>query len=141
MGHHDGAVPVNRHKGPCQGPGDDRGVDEARVGVVAEGEGREVEEVDDQDKLGPAKVGAGEEHDEGKVQEVVQDEVRAYCGGGIDLFDVGREEMQNIADLQDEQDDEVDVDKREVESKAGWVEIVLAGEGSTVLEVIGRRLC
>lgn len=104
MGHSNGAVPVDGHEGPCQRPGDDRGVDEAWVGIVAESKEGEVVEVDDQDDLSPYEVCAGEEHHKGKVQEVVQDEVRAHGGGGVHLFDVAGEEVENIADLQDEQD-------------------------------------
>lgn len=104
MGHSDGTIPVDGHEGPCQGSRDNRGVDEAGVGVVAEGEGGKVEEVDDQDDLGPGEMATGKEHDEGKVEEVVEDKVRAHGGSGVDLFDVAGEEVQNIADLQDEQD-------------------------------------
>jgi hypothetical protein len=50
-------------------------VDEARVGVVAEVERREVGEVEQQHDLGPDEVRAHEEHDEGEVQQVVDDEV------------------------------------------------------------------
>jgi hypothetical protein len=35
--------------------------------VVAEIKGRQVEEIDDQDNLGPNKMPANEEHDEGKL--------------------------------------------------------------------------
>lgn len=158
VGHCDGTIPVDGHEGPCQRAGDDGGMDEAWVGVVAEGEGGEVEEVDDQDDLGPGEMGTGEEHDEGEVEKVVEDEVRAYGGSGIDLFNVAREEVQDIADLQDEQDDartwsgscyavgegsvdlQVNGDKREVEREAGQVEKILAWDGPAVLDIIGRGL-
>lgn len=104
MGHRDGTVPVDGHESPCQRSRDDGGVDEARIGVVAEGKGGEVEEVDDQDDLSPAEVSTGEEHDEGEVEEVVQDEVRPYSGGSVDLFEVAGEEVEDITNLQDEQD-------------------------------------
>lgn len=45
---------------------------------MAEVERRQVEEVDDQDQLSPDEVGSDEEHDEGKVEEVVEDEVAAH---------------------------------------------------------------
>jgi len=42
-------------------------MDGAGVLVVAEVQRRQVEEVDDEDQLGPAEVGTHEEHDKGKV--------------------------------------------------------------------------
>lgn len=159
MRHRDGAIPVDGHESPCQGSGDDGGVDEARIGVVAEGKGGEVVEVDDQDDLSPGEVSAGEEHNEGEVKEIVQDKVRAYSGGSVDLLEVTGEEVENITDLQDEQDhadlwseechlleggwnvySQVNGDKREVEGEAGQVEKVLAWDSAAVLEIIGGRL-
>lgn len=65
--HHDGAVPVDGHKSPGQRARHGRGMDGAGVLVVAEVQRRQVEEVDDEDQLGPAEVGTHEEHDKGKV--------------------------------------------------------------------------
>ena len=58
VGHHDGAVPVDGHKGPGQRARHGGHVDQARVGVVAEVERRQVEEVDNQNHLGPDEVRA-----------------------------------------------------------------------------------
>lgn len=80
-------------------------MDEARVGVVAEVERREVDEVDDEDELSPVEVGADEEHDKGKVQEVVEDEVAADAGGGVDGVGVLGEEVGDVAKLEDEEAD------------------------------------
>lgn len=105
VGHHDGSVPVDGDKGPGEGARDGRGVDEARVGIVAEVEGGQVEEVDNENDLGPGKVGADKEHDEGEVEEVVEDEVAADGAGRVDVVGVAREEVANVAGLEDEQDD------------------------------------
>lgn len=105
MRHHEGAVPVDGDKGPCKRPRNRGGVDEARVRVVAEVERREVDEVDDENHLGPVEVGADEEHDEGKVEEVVEDEVAADAGGGVDDLGVLGEEVGDVAKLEDEEDD------------------------------------
>lgn len=75
VGNHDGTVPVNSHEGPCQGARYHGGVDESRVCMMAEGHGRQVEEVDDKNELSPDEVAAGKEHHEGKVQQIVKDEV------------------------------------------------------------------
>lgn len=105
MGDHDGAVPVDSHERPGQRSGNDRPVDEARVRVVAEVERRQVGEVDDQDELSPAKVGAHKQHDKGEMQKVVEDEVRSDAGGGVDIVAVAREEVTDVADLEDEEND------------------------------------
>jgi hypothetical protein len=44
------------------------------------------------------------EHDEGEVQEVVDDEVAADVAGCVDILDVGREQMADVAELENEQD-------------------------------------
>jgi hypothetical protein len=77
VGHHDGAVPVDGDKRPCQRAGHGGQVDEARVGVVAEVERGQVGEVQEQQHLGPGEVRVHEEEDEGGVEEVVGYEV---CG-------------------------------------------------------------
>ena len=101
--HHDGAVPVEGHKSPCQRAGDGRGVDEARVGVVAEVQRSKVEEVEDEKDLSPDEVVVDEEEDESRVQDVVGDEVATHGAGGVDSLDVGGEEVGYIADLEDEE--------------------------------------
>ena len=105
VGDHEGAIPVDGHKGPGQGSRHDGRVDEARVRVVAEVERGEVEEVEDEDDLGPVEVRADEEHDKGEVEEVVHDEVASHAGGGVDVGGVGREEVGNVAALEDEEHD------------------------------------
>lgn len=80
-------------------------MDEARVSVVAEVQRREVEEVNDQDELGPVEVRANEEHDECEVEEVVGDEMASNTGGGMNMARIGREEVGNVATLKNEEDD------------------------------------
>lgn len=53
---------------------------------MAEIEGGQVEEVDDQDNLSPGEVSSDEEHDEGKMQKVVKDEVASHTSSGLDIF-------------------------------------------------------
>lgn len=80
-------------------------MDETWGGWVTEVERGQVEEVDDQDDLSPDEVGANEQHDEGELEKVVEDEVGADGGGGVDVVGVGGEEVPDIADLEGEQDD------------------------------------
>lgn len=79
-------------------------MDEPGVIGVAEGHGALVDEVDDEDELGPDEVAADEEHDEGEVQQVVHDEVGADGAGRVHLLNVAREEVIDVAELREEQD-------------------------------------
>lgn len=54
------AVPVQSNKCPRQWPRNNWNVDKSWVGVVAEVEGGQVEEVDNEDQLSPTKVTADE---------------------------------------------------------------------------------
>lgn len=102
---HQRPVPVRRHKRPRQRTRRDGQVHEGRACAVEEVQVGEVEQVDDLDDLGPDEVGAHEEHDEGEVQEVVEDEVAADVGGGGDVGGVLGEEVADVADLEEEDDD------------------------------------
>ena len=51
------------------------------------------------------EVRADKEHDEAKVEEVVQDEVASDAGGGVDRVGVAGEEVGDVAKLEDEQAD------------------------------------
>jgi hypothetical protein len=73
------------------------------MGVVAEVEGGQVEEVDNQNDLGPNKVGANEEHDESEMEEVVENEVASNTGGSLNVAIVIREEVPQVTDLKEEQ--------------------------------------
>ena len=102
--HHDGAVPVHGNKGPGQRTRDDGLVDEARVADVAKVQRRQVDPVEDDHDLGPGEVASHKQHDEGKVEEVVHDEMAPHGAGRVQLLEVGREEVRNVAALQDEQE-------------------------------------
>lgn len=69
------------------------------MGVVAEVEGGEVEKVDDQDDLGPNEVRSNKQHDECKLEEVVEDEVASDTRSSLDVVIVIREEVPDVADL------------------------------------------
>jgi hypothetical protein len=105
MRHHDGAIPVDGDKGPSQWHGYNRGVDESRVGVVAEVEEAQVGKVEQKNELSPGEVGADKEHDEGEVEKVVEDEVAADAGGGVHVVGVLGEEVTDVSKLEDEEND------------------------------------
>jgi len=71
---------------------------------VADVQGGQVEEVDDQDDLSPAEMSADKQHDECELQEVVENEVASNTSSSIDIVGITREEMPNISDLQEEND-------------------------------------
>jgi hypothetical protein len=102
---HDGTIPVNGNKSPSKRGRDDWSVNEARVGVVAEVERAQVDKVDNKEDLCPEEVGANEEHDEGEVEEVVEDEVATHAGGGVDMIGVLGEEVGDVAELEDKEND------------------------------------
>lgn len=79
--HHDGTVPVDGHKSPRQRTRNHRGMDKARVRVVAEVQEREVGEVDDENHLSPNKVAVYKQHHKCKVQKVIEDEVATHSAG------------------------------------------------------------
>ena len=76
-------------------------MDETRVCVVAEVERRQVDKVEDEQDLGPDEVGANEQHDEGEVQEVVDDEMAANCTSGVHMVEVAGEEVADVTTLED----------------------------------------
>jgi hypothetical protein len=103
VGHHGGSVRVDRHKGPCQRTRHSRQVDEPGVAIVAEVEGSEVNKVEDQDDLRPHSVPVNEEQHPNEVEQVVDDEMAPNSTRRIDAFDRRREEVGNIAELEDEE--------------------------------------
>lgn len=115
-------------------------MNEAGVGVVAEVEGAQVEEVDNQNQLGPVEVRANEEHDEGKVEEVVDDEVASNARRGVHDVRIRGEKMANVASLQDEENDPVDGGDDRVHGKGTGVERVLVPNALTDRVAIVRRV-
>jgi hypothetical protein len=103
--HHDGAVPVNGDKGPCERARDDGGVNEARVRVVAKVERDEVDEVENEHHLGPVEMRASEEVDKEGVQQIVDDEMAADARGGVDNLGLAGEEVADVAKLKGKEDD------------------------------------
>jgi hypothetical protein len=82
-------------------------VDGSRIGVVSEVQGREVEEVEYQQQLGPGEIATDEEEDKANVEEIVHNEVATNSGGCVDMVDIAREQVANVADLQEEKDEPV----------------------------------
>lgn len=159
--HHQRSVPVNRDKRPRQGSRRDRHVDQARTGAVTEIQAREVDKVDDEHDFRPCKVRAHEEHDKGKVEEVVQDKVAAYGGGPVDDFLFAGEEVGYVAELEDEEDDPggemlvagtsvqerrrggslpVDIPKNRVHSKRSGIQVILVPDAAADSEAIRGRV-
>jgi hypothetical protein len=102
MRHHDGAIPVNGHKGPCQWSRGNGNVDEARSSVVAEIQRAEVQEIDHKNDLSNGKVPVCKEQDKGDVEDVVEDEVGADTGSSVDDIGTFGEEGSDVSKLEDE---------------------------------------
>lgn len=102
MRHHNGTIPVDGNKSPCQGARDNSLVDSSSVGRVAEIQRCQIGKVENENKLSPAKVAPHEQHDEGKVEQVVENEVTANSGGSVQRIGVTRPEMDNVDSLENE---------------------------------------
>lgn len=57
---------------------------------MTEVERRQVEEIDYQENLGPEEVAADEQHDESKVEEIVEDEMASNSSCSLDAGSVTR---------------------------------------------------
>jgi len=131
--HGNGAIPVQSNKCPRQWPRDHWDVDESWVCVVSEVQGGQVEEVDDQNDLGPDEVSSDEEHDESELQHIVEYEVAANPRCCIDPVDISREKVRNISDLEDEQGNPVDGGNDNVQSERGFIDSVYIPDGMAPL--------
>lgn len=135
---HESAIPVDGHKGPSQGSGDNGGVDKARVCVVAEVKRAQVKEVENKDELCPDEVGADKEHDECEMEEIVEDEVAADTRCGVNVLGVGGEKMGEVPKLQDEEDDPVYVSNDGIQGEGSAVEVILVPDTPANCESIVR---
>jgi len=98
-----GTIPVQSNECPCKRTAGGWDMDESGIGVVAEIEGRQVEEIDDQDHLSPDEVGANKQHDECKLQQVVENEMTADTSSSLNVVIVIREEVPHVPNLEDEE--------------------------------------
>lgn len=99
-----GAVDEGGYEGEGEGCSYDGVVDEAGGLEVAEVEGDEVAEVEEEDGFGEAEVGVAPEGDEGGEEGVVGYEVGAdVCGGGDEGGVEGGEEV-DVAELEGEEE-------------------------------------
>jgi len=133
-------IPVQCNKSPCKWTRYNGNVDESWMCVVAEIKGGQVEEVDNQDDLGPDKMPADEEHDKRKLQEVIEDEVASNPSSRLNMVTVLREEVPQVSDLKEEDSEPVERGNESVQSKACWVSCIMSPDGiSPMLLVIHRH--
>lgn len=135
---HESTIPVDGHKGPSQGPGDNGGMDKARVSVVAEVKGAQVKEVENKDELCPDEVGTDEEHNECEMEEIVEDEVAADARCSVNVVGVGGEQVREVPKLEDKEDDPVYVPNNGVQGEGSAVKIVLVPDTPADCESIVR---
>ena len=101
----DCTVPVKSNECPSQRSGNNWNVDESCVGIMAEVEGRQVEEIDNQNDFSPDEVSTNEEHNESEVQQVVEDEVASDTRCSENVVGILGEQVPNISDLEEEESD------------------------------------
>lgn len=137
--HHGCAVPEQCHVHPRERAGDSRDMHKAGRARVSKVQRVEVEEVDDEQQLGPPEAAAAPQHDEAEGEQVVEDEVAAHVGGGGDAGRVGAEQPLHVAQLQREECDPVDArqQRRQVE---GRVVLPVLPEDGAVVAVVGRAV-
>ena len=75
-------------------------MDESRVRGMAEIEGYQIEQIDNQEQFGPPKVRTDPEHGPAKLQQVVDDEMASYVGSRGDIVAIFGEEVPYISDLE-----------------------------------------
>lgn len=71
---------------------------------MTEVERRKVEKIDDQYDLSPYEVRSNEQHDECKLEEVVDNEMTSDWCCGVDMFNLVAEQMKDISNLKDEEE-------------------------------------
>jgi hypothetical protein len=136
--HHDGTVPVDGNERPGQRGRYGRGVDESRVGVVAEVERGQVDKVEDKHHLGPEEVRADKKHDPSKVEEVVDNEVASNAGCGVNVLGVLGKEVGDVTELEDKEGNPENVGNDTVHGEGAGVESVLIPNTPADSEAIVR---
>jgi hypothetical protein len=105
----DRTVPEQSCQCPGIGTGDSREVHESRQAAVAPVGDRLVDQVGDENDLSAPEVVTSPEEDPSEEEEIIQDEVGGYIGGGCDQNIVLGEEVPDVAKLGEEKEDPRDV--------------------------------
>jgi len=71
---------------------------------VSEVQTRQVDERNQQNDLSPHKVAADKEHNEGKLEQVEDNEVASNTGSCVDIVAILGEKVTNVSNLKNEQD-------------------------------------
>lgn len=79
-------IPVYSNKSPSKRSRDNWDVNESRVCIVTEVQRRQIDEVDDQNYFSPYEVTSNKEHDECKLQEIVEDEMTSNTSSCLDML-------------------------------------------------------
>lgn len=101
--HGNRTVPEHREQRPGIGSRDGREVHKGRQGRVAPVGDTLVDKVGDDDDLSAPEVVAGPEQDPGEDEEVVENKVAGYIGGGTDKSGIFGEEVPDVANLGEKQ--------------------------------------
>jgi len=134
----DSTIPVQSNKGPSQWTRDGWNMNEAWVSWVAEIQGRKIEEVENQDELSQVETRPNKEHDEPKLEQIVENEMASNGSSSIDKFSVGGEQVPNVSDLEEEEQNPVDGNDDHVHCKSGMEMSVLVPDTSSWQHIIIR---
>jgi len=74
-------------------------------------------------------VSADEEHHEGKLQEVVEDEVASNSSGSLYMFTLIREEVPEVSDLKQEEGKPIERSDEGIQGKRCWESCIVSPNG------------
>ena len=105
---HGSSIPEQSNVTPGQRSRDNRDMNEARGLRMSEVKKGLIDEVRGQDQFTLPEETSDPAHDEAEDCQVIEDEVGAHIGSGGDPFNIGGEEVIDVATLQEKEDDPVD---------------------------------
>lgn len=150
-----GAVPEQGRQRPGIRPSHSRQMDESRKTPITPVGDILVDEMGGEDDLRAPEMVADPEEDPREHKQVIQDEMAGYVSGGGDQDRIFGEEMDDVADLGEEEEDPrmvsgtqarltrwgtipVDASDVDVLAKWGFMFVGLLEEAMTVFDIIGR---
>jgi len=83
-------------------------------------------------------MGANEEHDECKLEEVVENEMAPNTSGSLDIIIIVGEKVPDVSDLKEEENEPVDRGNHGIQCERCWVGFVLSpdGMGQVMLSIL-----
>jgi len=132
----DSSIPIQSIECPCQRSRDSSDMDESWMSRMSEVQSAEVEEVDDQDDLSDEEMSSDEEHDEGELEKVVEDEVASNTSCSLYFLHVLREEVPQVNNLEEEEGQPVKRGHQGIEREGSRETRVLSPDGVSPFQLV-----